>query len=44
MRPTRIIRNEDLERVLLGVPKARKHLRVYMKLKDNQEATMAKGA
>lgn len=46
MRPIRIIRNEDVERVLIGVPKGHKHLRVYMKLKDNsamifQEATMA---
>lgn len=42
----RIIRNEDVERVLIGVPKGHKHLRVCMKLKDNsamifQEATIA---
>lgn len=45
MRPARIIRNEDIERVLIGVPKGHKHLRVYMKLKDAalilQEATIA---
>ena len=42
----RIIRNEDIEIVLIGVPKSHKHLRVCMKLKDNsamifQEATIA---
>jgi len=42
----RIIRNEDIERVLIGVPKGHKHLRVCMKLKNNsamifQEATIA---
>ena len=42
----RIIRNEDIETVLIGVPKGHKHLRVCMKLKDNsamifQEATIA---
>lgn len=45
MRPVRIIRNENIERVLIGVPKGHKHLRVYMKLKDAalifQEATIA---
>jgi hypothetical protein len=43
----RIIRNEDIEKVLIGVPKGHKHLRVCMKLKNNsaiifQEATIAK--
>ena len=42
----RIIRNEDLEKVLMGVPKGHKHLRVCMKLKSGtilifQEATIA---
>jgi hypothetical protein len=42
----RIIRNEDIEVVLIGVPKGHKHLRVCMKLKNNsaiifQEATVA---
>ena len=42
----RIIRNEDIETVLIGVPKGHKHLRVCMKLQDNsamifQEATIA---
>jgi hypothetical protein len=42
----RIIRNEDIETVLIGVPKGHNHLRVCMKLKNNsaiifQEATMA---
>jgi len=46
MDPIRIIRNEDIEKVLIGVPKGHKHLRVCMKLKNNstmifQEATMA---
>lgn len=46
MCPTRIIRNEDIEKVLVGVPKGHKHLRVCMKLKNNsamilQEATIA---
>jgi hypothetical protein len=35
MSPIRIIRNEDIEKVLVGVPKGHKHLRVCMKLKDN---------
>ena len=42
----RIIRNEDLEKVLMGVPKGHKHMRIYMKLKNGtilifQEATIA---
>ncbi|MGC9345179.1 MAG: hypothetical protein ACP5ER_00095 [Candidatus Bathyarchaeales archaeon] len=46
MNYTRIIRNEDVERVLIGVPKDHKHIRLYMKLKDDtalifQEATIA---
>lgn len=44
MNHLRIIRNEDVETVLIGIPKGHKHLRIYMKLKDNsavifQEAT-----
>ena len=46
MTPIRIIRNEDIEKVLIGVPKGHKHLRVCVKLKDNsvmifQQATIA---
>ena len=46
MTPIRIIRNEDIEKVLIGVPKGHKHLRVCMKLKNKstmifQEATIA---
>jgi len=46
MGPIRIIRNDDIEKVLIGAPKGHKHLRVCMKLKDNsamifQEATIA---
>lgn len=46
MNLTRIIRNEDIKRVLIGVPKGHKHLRIYMKLKGDaalifQEATIA---
>lgn len=46
MGPIRIIRNEDIEKVLIGVPKGHKHLRVCMKLRNNssivfQEATIA---
>ncbi len=42
----RIIRNEDLEKVLMGVPNEHKHLRVCMKLKSGtilifHEATIA---
>ena len=45
MGPIRIIRNEDIETVLIGVPKSHKHLRVCVKLKNNsaiifQEATI----
>jgi hypothetical protein len=28
MTPIRIIRNEDIEKVLIGIPKGHKHLRV----------------
>jgi len=35
MDPIRIIRNEDIEKVPIGVPKGHKHLRVYVKLKNN---------
>jgi hypothetical protein len=35
MCPTRINRNEDIEKALIGVPKSHKHLRVCMKPKDN---------
>jgi len=46
MAPIKIIRNEDIETVLIGVPKSHKHLRVCIKLKNNsvmifQEATIA---
>ncbi len=42
----RVIRNEDVEKVLLGVPIGHKHLRISMKLKNGttlifQEATIA---
>jgi len=42
----RVIRNEDIQKVLLGTPKDHKHLRVCIKLRDNsflifQEATIA---
>lgn len=42
----RVIRNEDVEKVLLGVPPGHKHLRISMKLKNGptlifQEATIA---
>jgi hypothetical protein len=41
-----IVRNEDLEKVLIGVPSNHKHLRICMKLKNGtalifQEATIA---
>jgi len=41
-----VIRNEDIEQVLIGVPEDHKHLRIYMKLKTEsafifQEATIA---
>ena len=42
---TYVIRNEDIESVLIGVPKNHKHLRICLKLKDKtlifQEATIA---
>jgi predicted hydrolase (HD superfamily) len=46
MNAVKIIRNEDVEKVLIGVPKGHKHLRVYLKLRDDsglifQEATIA---
>lgn len=42
----RIIRNNDIETVLIGVPKGHKHIRLCIKLKDKstmifQEATVA---
>jgi hypothetical protein len=33
--PIRINRNEDIEKVSIGVPKRHKHLRVCVKLKNN---------
>jgi len=40
-----VIRNEDIEQVLIGTPKGHKHLRVCVKLKEKtiilQEATIA---
>jgi len=46
MNKIRIIRNEDVEKVLMGVPNGHKHLRICMKLKNGtflifQEATIA---
>ena len=46
MNQIQIIRNEDLDKVLVGVPEGHKHLRVCMKLKNGlvlvfQEATIA---
>jgi len=46
MNKIRIIRNEDLNKVLVGVPEGHKHLRISMKLKNGlvlifQEATIA---
>ncbi len=42
---TYVIRNEDVESILIGVPKNHKHLRICLKLKDKtlilQEATIA---
>ena len=42
---TYVIRNEDVEKILIGVPKNHKHLRVCLKIKDKtlifQEATVA---
>ena len=42
---TYVIRNEDVEEILIGVPKNHKHLRVCLKIKDKtlifQEATIA---
>ena len=42
----RVIRNEDVKRVLIGTPEGHKHLRVCIRLKDGttlifQEATIA---
>jgi len=46
MTSLKVIRNEDIERALIGVPKGHKHLGVYMKLKDAtllfKEATIAR--
>ena len=41
-----IVRNEDLEKVLIGVPNSHKHLRICLKLRDGtvlifQEVTIA---
>ena len=40
-----VIRNEDIEQVIIGKPKGHKHLRMCLKLKDKtlilQEATIA---
>jgi len=46
MNKIHIIRNEDVEKVLIGVPEGHKHLRVCMKLKNGlvlvfQEDTIA---
>jgi len=46
MNKIRIIRNEDVNRVLIGVPKGHKHLRISIELKNGlvlifQEATIA---
>jgi len=46
MNQIHIIRNEDVDKVLVGVPEGHKHLRVCMKLKNGsvlvfQEATIA---
>jgi len=46
MNNPRIIRNEDMNKVLIGVPEGHKHLRISMKLKNGlvlifQEATIA---
>jgi len=42
---TYVIRNEDVEEILIGVPKNHKHLRVCLRIKDKtlifQEATIA---
>lgn len=41
-----VIRNQDIKRVLIGIPKGHKHLRIYVELKNGaslvfQEATIA---
>jgi hypothetical protein len=46
MNKIRIIRNEDINKVLIGVPEGHKHLRISMELKNGlilifQEATIA---
>ena len=46
MNKTRVIRNEDVSRVLIGVPEGHKHLRICLELKNActlifQEATVA---
>jgi len=42
---TYVIRNEDVEEILIGVPKNHKHLRICLKIKNKtlifQEATIA---
>ncbi|UCE16396.1 MAG: hypothetical protein JSV12_01925 [Candidatus Bathyarchaeota archaeon] len=47
MDKNQVIRNEDVSRVLIGVPEGHKHLRIYLELKNTctlifQEATVAK--
>jgi len=46
MTKTDVIRNQDIERVLIGTPKDHRHLRIYMELKNGDsivfhEATIA---
>ena len=46
MNKIRLIRNEDVNKILVGVPEGHKHLRIYMKLKNGlvlifQETTIA---
>lgn len=46
MNKIRVIRNEDINRALIGVPDGHKHLRIYLELKNGrvlvfQEATVA---
>jgi hypothetical protein len=46
MKKIRTIRNEDVNKILVGVPEGHKHLRISMKLKNGlvlifQEATIA---
>ena len=46
MQKVDVIKNQDVKRVLIGIPKGHKHLRVYIQLKNRkslvfQEATIA---